>query len=322
VTAQAAPGGNLAGGNLAGGDLAGGGLAIGIVLFRPDPVALAATLRAVAPAAEMVLLFLNAPLSAAARRVVAAHPGPAPQLLNDGTNLGLGVAYNRMAEVARGAGLGALLLLDQDSAPPAGLPAALCAMRDRLRQAGECPAAIGPLPVAAEGSGCKAPRLFPRPGLEAPEGARPLQFLISSGTLLDLEAWAAIGWFREDFFIDAIDIEWCFRAWARHFSCWMMPGQPMPHRLGQGVLRVPLLGMRLARQPPARLYTYVRNQAAMLRLPSVPLRWKCRLLPYMAVQAAVHLLASHGDRQTLRAFLLGLLDGLRNRLGPVSRGFG
>ena len=296
-------------------------MAAGIVLFHPSAALLSATLASISGEADRVYLFLNAPLDAACLAVVAACR-PAPVLMHDGTNLGLGAAYNRMAAAARAGGFGTLLLLDQDSSPLPQMPAALRAMRARLLAAGECPAVVGPLPVAASGEGGKAPRIFARHGGSVVPGAVPLEFVISSGSLLDLGAFAAVGAFREDFFIDAVDIEWCFRAWARHFSCWMVPPQPMPHRLGQGVLRVPLLGLRLARQPPRRLYTYVRNQVAMLRLGWVPLRWKCRVLPYMAVQSAIHLAATRGDGQVLRAFWLGLVDGLRRRTGPVTRDFG
>ncbi|WP_203071453.1 glycosyltransferase family protein [Falsiroseomonas ponticola] len=295
--------------------------AAGIVLFHPAPALLEEALAALDASVARVFLFLNAPLSAAARAVVERPGRRPPVLLGDGTNQGLGVAYNRMAAMARAEGFEALLLLDQDSSPLPAMAAALCATRARLIAAGECPAVVGPLPVAARGCGCKAPRCFSQDGAAPAAGAVPLEFVISSGSLIDLAAFEAVGGFREDFFIDAVDIEWCLRAWARHFSCWMVASLPMPHRLGSGVLRVPLLGLLLARQPPFRLYTHARNQMAMLRLPFVPLAWKCRAVAVIAAQTVIHLLASR-ERGTLRAFALGVADGLRARLGPVTRGFG
>lgn len=297
------------------------GLAAGIVLFHPAPALLEASLASLQDSVGRIYLFLNAPLSPAARAVVD-RPWLRPAvLLNDGANLGLGTAYNRMAALARADGFSALLLLDQDSSPLPSMAPALCEARARLIAAGECPAVVGPLPVAARGCGCKAPRCVRRGGAVPAAGAVPLEFVISSGSLIDLAAFEAVGGFREDFFIDAVDIEWCLRAWARHFSCWMLSSVPMPHRLGQGVLRVPLLGLRLARQPPFRLYTHARNQVAMLRLPSVPLAWKCRAALAMAAQSVLHACAS-GGWPALRAFALGVADGLRSRLGPVTRDFG
>ncbi|MFB9971420.1 hypothetical protein ACFFMP_16010 [Pseudoroseomonas cervicalis] len=291
----------------------------GIVLFHPEPEQLDATLRAVLAEAAHVYLFLNAPLSEAARRCVGRHAGPRLSLLGDGGNAGLGVAYNRMAEAARASGATALLLLDQDSSPPPGMIGGLLALRARLAEAGVAVAAVGPRPVAAEGSDTKTPRLFRGAGASPVPGAAPLEFLISSGTLLDLAALERVGGFREDFFIDAVDIEWCFRAWARGFSCWMARDVVMPHRLGRGILRVPVLGLHLAVQPDFRLYAYARNQAAMLGLAHVPLRWKAKLLPYLLVQALAHSLAQR--RPGLPGvFLRGVWDGVRGRLGPVGPG--
>src|ERR1700731_4138014 len=110
----------------------------------------------------------------------------------------------------------------------------------------------------------------PPPGLPL----REVHFLFSSGSLIDLDALAAIGPFREDFFTDGNEIEWCFRARARGFRCVMVFSEPMPHPLGLGQIRVPLLGIRLAKQPPVRLFTYARNQVAMMGLPLVPVWWK------------------------------------------------
>ncbi|WP_159993181.1 glycosyltransferase family 2 protein [Roseomonas sp. 18066] len=295
-------------------------IAAGIVLFHPDPDALAETLAALAPDVAALYLFLNAPADEALRACLR-RPLAAPVILmNDGRNLGLGTAYNRMAAAARAGGHATLLLLDQDSTPPPGMARHLQAAHRRLREAGECPAVIGPHPVAAGGSATKTPRLFLRHGSAPVDGARPLEFLISSGSLLDLAAFEAIGGFRDDFFIDAVDIEWCFRAWARHFSCWMLPGLAMPHRLGQGLVRVPLIGLQLARQPCFRLYTYARNQTAMLRLDHVPLRWKLKLFPYIAIQAAIHCVVRR-DTAALRAFARGIADGLARRMGPVRHRF-
>ncbi|SFK17393.1 glycosyltransferase family protein [Falsiroseomonas stagni] len=296
-------------------------IAAGIVLFHPAPALLEESLAALEASVTRVYLFLNAPLDAAARAVLDRPGRRAPVLLGDGSNQGLGVAYNRMAAVARAEGFEALLLLDQDSSPPSAMVAALRGARARLIAAGECPAVVGPMPVAARGCGCKAPRAFRRGAAAPVAGAVPLEFVISSGSLIDLAAFEAVGWFREDFFIDAVDIEWCLRAWAGHFSCWMLATMPMPHRLGSGVLRVPLLGLRLARQPPRRLYTHARNQVAMLRLASVPVAWKCRAALTIAAQSVLYAAAGR-SWQALRAFFLGVTDGMRDRLGPVARDFG
>ena len=299
-----------------------GRCAVGVVLYNPDLAVLCGLLEAVSPEVEEVWLFLNSVLPEGAEARLRAACRSGLRLLNDGSNPGLGIAYNRMAEAARAAGADQLLIFDQDSSPPPGMLRQLRATHAALRAAGERPAIVGPLAVSADdGVGFKPPRTFPSAATRAHGTAWPAEFVISSGSLLDLGACAAVGGFREDFFIDAVDIEWCFRAWAVGWSCWIESAVRMPHRLGQGTIRLPVLNMRLTRQPPSRLYTYVRNQVAMLGLPHTPRRWKLRLLPHMAVQAAVYFAASPGRRGiVLRAFRQGLSDGLRGRLGAGRRG--
>ena len=89
----------------------------------------------------------------------------------------------------------------------------------------------------------------------------------------------------------------------------------MDHRLGRGVIRLPV-GIHLADQPPRRLYTYVRNQLAMMRLPHVPLRHKLSVGATLPARLAVHL-ARNGFSSACRAAVLnGVRDGIANRLGP------
>jgi rhamnosyltransferase len=145
---------------------------------------------------------------------------------------------------------------------------------------------------------------------------REVSFLISSGSLIDLDAFAVIGPFREDFFIDGIDIEWCFRARACGFRGLMALSEPMPHRFGGGFVRLPLTGLRLIRQPPERLFTFARNQTAMLRLPHMPVWWKARTGASLALRFVVSL--GDGLRGAATTALLGgIRAGWRGRFDPV-----
>jgi rhamnosyltransferase len=213
-----------------------------------------------------------------------------------------------------------LLLFDQDSSPLPGMLTRLWTSMQELIRLGRKPALVGAFPVSAASDTFKPPRQFGKAGRIVQGHLIPAEFAISSGSLINLAAFGEIGGFRDDFFIDAIDIEWCFRAWRKGFSCWMDTQAVMPHRLGQGTVRVPGLGMLLARQKPARLYTYVRNQVAMIREGVAPLRWRLRLLPYLVLQGLSYTIAYRGQRaQVLLAFYWGFADGWALRLGPVRR---
>lgn len=201
------------------------------------------------------------------------------------------------------------MLFDQDSSPSPGMPGRLTAVLSEARRQFGPVAVVGPRPRPPEpGTDYKFPLLTPRAGSDRDESdLREIAFVISSGSLIDLDAYAEIGPFREDFFIDGIDIEWGFRARARGFHSVMAIREKMPHRLGRGVLPIPLLNVRLTRQPLERIFTYARNQMLMMRLPHVPVWWKARASGSLALHLVVFGL--HG-RQTL-AMLRGILAGLR-----------
>jgi rhamnosyltransferase len=146
-------------------------------------------------------------------------------------------------------------------------------------------------------------------------------YIISSGSLINLEALQETGPFREDFFIDAIDVEWCFRAWNRGFSCWIDNTVTMPHRFGIDRLHVPFCRLSLVRQPPPRLYTYVRNRIVMIRESGASSWWRWLSVAYLMLQGIAYWAAYAGERRrVLRAFAMGISDGLRRRLGPGRRG--
>jgi rhamnosyltransferase len=293
---------------------------VGVIAYNPDLNVLASLLTVISQGGNKIWLFLNSPMSPDEKARLSAAAPSGLQFLNDGENLGLGVAYNRIAETARAAGAQLLMILDQDSSPPLGMVAQLRNTYELLRARGERPAVIGPLAVSADHEQFKPPRIFRHRTVRQWGSAWPATFVISSGSLLDLDALPEVGAFREDFFIDAIDIEWCFRAWSRGYTCWIDNSVLMPHRLGQGTIRIPFLGMHLARQPPSRLYTYVRNQTAMLRLSHIRLSWRLRIVPYLVFQGMVYFAACRGARwRTAYAFTSGLADGLWLRLGDARR---
>ncbi len=285
-----------------------GRVAVGITLFRPSPDQVDRVLAQVPAGYAAVIAFDNGGLAAGdAARLARAGV----TLLSEGRNLGIAAALDRIAGAARAAGADALLLLDQDAEPPAGLAAALLAALGRLREAGIPAAVVGPAPAPAPGH--TAPAYPRRPGARACGGLAPVQFLATSGSLIDLAALARIGPFRADFFIDGVELEWCFRAWSLGFGCYRATDVAIPHRVGGGVIRA--FGITMPRQPLFRMATYLRNAVYAWRLPHVPLRWKLAQAAYLPVQAGLYW-ADSGFRPAVLLRLLGAArDGALGRLG-------
>ncbi|MBP1184132.1 glycosyltransferase family 2 protein [Methylobacterium sp. PvR107] len=284
-------------------------LVLGITLFRPGRDQVDRAVGQAAAGFAAVIAFDNGGLAAAdAGRLARAGV----TLLSDGRNLGIAAALNRIAEAARAAGAEALLLLDQDAEPPEHLAAALLAARDRLRDAGIPVAVVGPAPAPTTGH--KAPAYPPRPAAPERDDLAPVQFLATSGSLIDLDAFARVGPFRADFFIDGVELEWCFRAWACGYGCYVARAVAIPHRVGGGVIRA--FGIIMPRQPLFRMGTYLRNAVYAWRLPHVPLRWKLAQAAYLPLQAGLYWADSGWRPAVLMRLLAAARDGALGRLGP------
>lgn len=287
--------------------------AAGIVIYHPDFEALSRLVASVAADAVIIGIYANSPVSAEQQLALEKAAAPCEiVVLRPGFNRGLGVAYNTLCRMALARGAEFLLLLDQDSIPGPGMIGQLVRTHRRLAAAGESVAAVGPQPVGPDGEPMRLS------AVESPDDVSDLRrvgFVISSGSLVRVDVMGAVGDFREDFFIDAIDIEWCMRAVARGFSIWVDPMVPMTHSLGSGIIRLPF-GLRIVDQPPPRLYSSIRNQTAMLRLLHVPRGHKVKFALSMPIRIAVYLVRNRFSRDCVRSLVNGLADGLRDRLGP------
>ncbi|HEX5453941.1 MAG TPA: hypothetical protein VFX06_09125 [Stellaceae bacterium] len=288
-----------------------------VVLYHPDKAAqeglLCRLLHPISADVECVYLFLNSPPAAELIAQCRAAAGTTPvEILGTGDNVGLGYAYNEAARAAGQRGCDLLLIFDQDSEPAPGLPRRLAAAYDEAGGRAARIAVIGPRPTAPTGN---VPYKLPPATLRSGPGSLvEVGFVISSGSLIDLAALTDIGPFRADFFIDGIDIEWGFRARARGFRCLRVDTEAMPHRVGRGVRRPGPLPVRFVEQSAPRLFTYARNQVAMMRLPHVPLSWKART----ALSLGLRLMLSLGSRARQReagAIVRGIRCGLRGELG-------
>ncbi|WP_375274894.1 rhamnosyltransferase [Methylorubrum thiocyanatum] len=284
--------------------------AVAVVFFRPSPEQVARIVERFAGRMP-VLVYDNGGIPPEARARLRGAEGLG--LLGEGRNRGIAAALNALAEAALAAGFSRLFLLDQDADATVETARALGQALDRATGESPLPALVGPAPAPKPGH--KAPAYPPRPGLPPREGLKPVEFLATSGSLVDLAAFARIGPFREDFFIDAVDLEWCFRAWARGWSCWMDPGTAIPHSVGRGTIRARFLPVAMPDQPLFRMAVYVRNTAYGWRLPHVPARWKLKQAAYLPLQIGLYWSRHRFSPRVLARLLAALAQGLAGRLG-------
>ncbi len=164
--------------------------------------------------------------------------------LPQGENVGIATALNIGATRAVDDGYDCLLTMDQDSRAADGLVARLVACRGAGE--GSAPGIVAPFHLT------RAVRR-PPPDTEWSEAMTPM----TSGCLLDLAAWQAVGPFRDDFFIDFVDNEYSLRLRRRGFRVVRANRAILTHEVGDITRHGPLIATN---HSPLRRYYKSRNR--------------------------------------------------------------
>jgi rhamnosyltransferase len=241
-----------------------------IVAYKPVIALLERALAATAPQVASLLLISNddheLPLS---------RPPGNVSLVQFGVNVGLGKAYNLAVEWAGRENATHLLLLDQDSVPDAGMVDALLTGF----AAGERVAAAGPRwrdrQSGEDGFFVRFGRWSARRYRVPAAAVAPVDFLISSGSLLSLAALNDVGPFDEALFVDHTDTDWTLRARAKGYTLCGVGSAGLEHSFGETsiVIRGAGVRRRIAVHPPDRNYLLLRNSLLLWRRPYAPWPW-------------------------------------------------
>jgi rhamnosyltransferase len=224
-----------------------------VTAYHPDQ-RLAAVVKAALESCRELVVVDNTPPGAAGPAAADLVGGLGATVVRPGANLGLAGALN-LAVRELGDGPEAFLFLDQDSELPPETVAALAAHLDDP--------AVGiaaPTPWDRE-SGSDYDNLA---AIRADVADRT--DVITSGMLVRRACLEQAGPFREDFFVDFVDIDFCLRArragWRiRQDQRLKLPhslGDRRPHRLGP-------LKFQVLHYPAWRHYWIARGAAVLLR---------------------------------------------------------
>jgi rhamnosyltransferase len=235
----------------------------------------------------------------------------------NGENVGIGTAINQGVEALIAAGFQTAILFDQDSEPPDALLTELPVVIARANAAGEKLALAGPAYEDVRLGGV-APFVRFRPmKLErvAPTGNEliDVDFLITSGSCINLRYWKSIGPMDDALFIDFVDLEWCVRAKRAGYRIVGAPWIRMRHELGGEPVRV--LGRAYPMHSPIRHYYLFRNAIALVRRPNLPLSWKSTELVKLPIRLVIYSLMPSQRAEHLKMAVRGIVDGWRGRLG-------
>ncbi len=101
-------------------------------------------------------------------------------------------------------------------------------------------------------------------------------FLITSGCLISMAALKRIGPMRADYFIDNVDLEWCFRAKASGFQIFGTDHARLYHRIGEAGSSYLVRKGIVVQHSALRFYYSSRNRIHLHRQPHAPRNWKLK----------------------------------------------
>lgn len=287
-----------------------GSIAAVVVTYHPDG-GLPERIMLTAEQVGGVVIVDNGSGEDASRRLRRIASFPDVELIENDKNLGIAAALNQGVRQAISRGYGWVLTLDQDSRPHPEMVANLATTYTSYLGRG-VDAIVAPVPVD-EHSG-RAELLALCDGEEDVE----VETVLTSGTLLSASAFASVGPFREELFIDYVDTEHCLRARRAGHPVVLSCNARLLHNLGAPTFHRFLWKTRVvtSNHSPLRRYYITRNRLLVMKeyILREPL-WTARELRAL-VKETVKMLLFEGDRRKkARFFLRGTMDALRNRTG-------
>lgn len=269
-----------------------------IVTYNPAPQVLLALVQQISRQCDFLLID-NDSANPEAFIALARASARCVGVRQLGSNIGLASALNVGLREAQAAGYGFAVLFDQDSQVPVSFFTDLqTAYMDATRLCGARVAAIGPR-IRNPVNGREMPfklfsRLFNRTDIKLPGSDRLYRadFLISSGCLLALEHLDEIGVMKDSYFIDNVDLEWCFRARDKGFVLLGTDHTHLLHSIGEEADNALVRAGIMVSHSPLRSYYSTRNRMHLWRQSHAPLGWKLRDIPRFSLKALWLLLFS------------------------------
>jgi rhamnosyltransferase len=226
------------------------------------------------------------------------------RVLRSGRNGGLAGALNDAVRALRQE-TEAVLVLDQDSVLPAGLVSSLAA-----HLADPTIGVIAPTPVDAE-DGSTYDRFSP-----TGTGLVDRDTVITSGMLVRRTVLEAAGAFRDEFFVDWVDNDFCLRLRRNGVRIVQDMATRLPHSIGdRREHRFAGRTVKVLRYSAWRHYWITRNGLVMIRenLRSNP-GWSLQAFLYIGRQALTTAVFEPSRAKNVKAILSGVRDAVLNRV--------
>jgi rhamnosyltransferase len=141
---------------------------------------------------------------------------------------------------------------------------------------------------------------------------------ISSGSIYPVLNLEKIGYFREDFYLYMIDIEYCFRAKKNDLITVCLPAVPLLHK--EGYAEKSNFGLSVNNYPAQSTYYIIRNSLLIWKLyPEYTTRKdKIYFYKYKVIYRLLKIMFEKHPFLKIKALILGLLHGINFKTGQYN----
>jgi len=240
-------------------------------------------------------------------------------------NRGLGHAHNLGIQACRESKMGMVLLLDQDSIPTINMVDVLLTAYQHLSGTKGKIAAVGARYIGNYRKHSSFFVKFKRFRFEKCFCDQRLNgryiradMLISSGSLMSIQAIDTIGGMDEDLFIDHVDTDWFLRALSLGWRSYGICDALMEHALGEDTRRIWLGRWRyLPVHKPFRYYYIYRNSLLLYKRQHASTRWIQGDVLRLVLLFPILSLSRPKGLRNAKMIGLGLLHGIIGKTGRL-----
>lgn len=237
------------------------------------------------------------------------------EVLNFRENLGIARAQNIGMDKAFQDGGDYIIQFDQDSTMDKGMINKLVLNYETLLRKGYKEGIIGPLEYDRD----SLERDKNQKGKEVMNGIYEVDKIISSGTLISKEIYNKSGKLLEEWFIDLVDFEYCWRIKNLGYKIYKDTTVGLAHKIGKGKIKSKL-GIKIQLWSPFRQYYEFRNRMYSIKMRHIPLKWKIKTIFVLLGKYIIYPLILEDGKERKIFMKQGIKDFLSNKTGKLNKG--
>jgi rhamnosyltransferase len=290
-----------------------------VTTYNPDEILLSNLRELLSQISYMIIVDNGS--QGESLRWIASLSSDQVEVIRNPNNLGIATALNQGLRRARELGFAWTITLDQDSQPAPELVDHLCATYSKIIHPEQiCIIAPQIFDLDLEKKTYflrqRLGPLYERAYCHG-EILESVTTVITSGSLINLDIYKFLGGFREDFFIDYVDTEFCLRSLSQGYKIIVACQARIDHILGQRrKFKFGVFTLYPTFHPPDRWYYMSRNRIPMIRMYAIRFpHWFTYEIIATAYTILRMIVTEDRRREKLRAAWKGTLDGLRGRMG-------